>query len=194
MQHATIIGLGQIGASIGLGLRRWATQDGGRDAVLAVTGFDRDLDCQHDASRNRAVDRTERNLSTVVRDADLIVVCVSPLEVRQVFRSIAPHLRPGVVVIDTTSTSQVVMQWAAELLPSTASFVGSHPMAGKARGTGDADADLFNGVPWYISPSAVAEASAVHIVLGMIHALGAEPQFSAGFRHGSTAQAPPLAP
>ncbi len=183
MQRVTIIGLGLIGASVGLGLRRWASQEGKRDAVLEVTGFDLDLDHQNYAKKIKAVDKTEWDMAKAVREADFIVVCVPPLAVREVFESIAPHLRPGVVVTDTTSTKQMVMQWAAELLPSTASFVGSHPMAGKAQSIEGADADLFKGATWCVCPSVAADESAVQTVLGMINALGAEPLFIDAHEH-----------
>src|SRR6476619_3443193 len=133
MQKVTIIGLGLIGASVGMRLRRWATNDGKRAAVLEVTGFDLNLDNQNYSKKIKAVDRTEWDLTKAVRDADLIVVAVPAQAVRDVFESIAPHLKEGAIVTDTTSTKVQVMEWANELLPAHAHFVGGHPMAGKSQ-------------------------------------------------------------
>jgi prephenate dehydrogenase len=183
MQHVTIVGLGLIGSSIGLGLRRWATNSGKRSAVLEVTGFDLDLDNQNYARKIKAVDRTEWDLAKAVRDADMVVVAVPPLAVRQVFESLSPNLKPGAIVTDTTSTKAQVMEWAAELLPDTAHFVGGHPMAGKSQSIEGAEADLFKGATWCVVPSVKADEGAVQTVLGMISALEAEPLFIDAHEH-----------
>lgn len=183
MQKVTIIGLGLIGSSIGLGLRRWATKDGSRTAVLEVTGFDLDLEHQNYSKKIKAVDSTEWDLSRSVREADLIVLAVPPLAVREVMESIAPHLKAGAVVTDTTSTKAEVMDWARQILPETVSFIGGHPMAGKTQSVEGADADLFKDATWCVVPSVKADETAVQTVLGMVNALGAEPLFIDAAEH-----------
>ncbi|HYI15470.1 MAG TPA: prephenate dehydrogenase/arogenate dehydrogenase family protein [Thermomicrobiales bacterium] len=185
MQKVTIVGLGLIGSSIGLGLRRWASNEGKRNAVLEVTGFDLDLDHQNYSKKIKAVDRAEWDMIKAVRDADLVVLAVPPLAVREVFESIAPHLKHNVVVTDTTSTKVQVMEWAATMLPSSAHFVGGHPMAGKAQSIEGAEADLFKDATWCIVPSVQADEAAVQTVLGMVSALGAEPMFVDPHEHDS---------
>jgi len=183
MQHVTIVGLGLIGSSIGLGLRRWATNDGKRAAVLEVTGFDAVLDQQNYSKKLKAVDHTEWDLTKAARDADLIVIAVPPLAVREVFESIAPHLKVGATVTDVTSTKVDVMRWANELLPETVHFVGGHPMAGKSQSVEGAEAELFQGATWCVVPSVRADETAVQTVLGMVSALGAEPLFIDAHEH-----------
>jgi prephenate dehydrogenase len=185
MQKVTIVGLGLIGSSIGLGLRRWATNEGKRSSVLEVTGFDLDLDQQNYSKKLKAVDRAEWDLTRAVRDADLIVLAVPPLAVREVFESIAPHLKENVVVTDTTSTKVQVLEWAKELLPGSAHFIGGHPMAGKSQSVEGAEADLFKGATWCVVPSVEADEAAVQTVLGMVSALGAEPMFVDAHEHDS---------
>ncbi len=177
MQQVTIIGLGLIGGSIGLGLRRWATNDGKRQPVLSVTGFDTNLEHQNYAKKIKAVDRTEWDLPKAIKDADLVIVAVPPLSVRGVFQALADILKPGAVVTDVTSTKADVMLWASEMLPKTIHFVGGHPMAGGSRSIEAADADLFKSASWCIVPSVNADENAVQTVLGMVSALGAEATF-----------------
>jgi prephenate dehydrogenase len=86
-------------------------------------------------------------------------------------------MKSGAVVTDTGSTKEEVLSWAQELLPRTVSFVGGHPMAGKAQSIEGAEADLFKGATWCVTPSVIAEDAAIRNVLGMISALGAEPYF-----------------
>jgi len=178
MQRVTILGLGLIGGSIGLGLRRWSDTNGpGGKSALDVTGFDTDLDQQQYAQKIKAVDRTAWDLPKAVRDADLVVVCTPVAAMEETFTSIAPLLKAGAVVTDTGSTKADVLEWAKRLLPTTVSFVGGHPMAGKAQSIEAAEADLFTGATWCVAPSVTAGDDAVRTVLGMIAALGAEPYF-----------------
>ena len=75
MQRVAIIGLGLIGGSIGLGLRKWsAEQTKGSDQALEVIGFDLDLDQQNYAKKIAAVDKVEWELGKAVRDADIVVI------------------------------------------------------------------------------------------------------------------------
>jgi prephenate dehydrogenase len=170
--------MGLIGGSIGLGLRQWSQESakGGADA-LQVVGFDIDLEQQHYAQKLKAVDKAEWDLTKAVRDADIIVVATPVKAIRETFIDIAPHLKAGAVVTDTGSTKVDILNWARELLPRTVSFVGGHPMAGKAQSIEGAEADLFKGATWCIAPSAHANEEAIRNVLGMVAALGAEPFF-----------------
>jgi prephenate dehydrogenase len=178
MQRVAIIGLGLIGGSIGLGLRTWSiqqTKDG--SSGLEITGFDIDLEQQHYAKKINAVDRTEWELSKAVRDADIVVLCTPVGAMRENLTDIAPLLKAGAVVTDVGSTKAQVLEWAAEILPRTVSFVGGHPLAGKAISIEGAEAELFKGATWCVTPSVRATDEAVRNVLGMITALGAESYF-----------------
>ncbi|CAA9541684.1 MAG: Prephenate and/or arogenate dehydrogenase (unknown specificity)(EC [uncultured Thermomicrobiales bacterium] len=176
MQRVTIVGLGLIGGSIGLGLRRWSA-DQGKDGALQVTGFDSDLAQQQYAQKINAVDRAEWRLDKAVRDADLVVVCTPVATMRDLFADIAPHLQAGAVVTDVGSTKADVLRWADSTLPTTVSFVGGHPMAGKAQSIEAAEADLFKGATWCVCPSVRAGEDAIRTVLGLIAAVGAESYF-----------------
>ena len=182
-QQVTIIGLGLIGGSIGLGLKQWSNNSGKRDDVLEVTGFDIDIQNQNFAKKAKAVDSTEWSITKAVESADLIILAVPPIAVREVMANIAPDLRPGTVVCDVASTKADVMNWAAELLPDTVHFVGTHPMAGGSRSIEAAEADLFRGSTWCVVPSVDADEAAVQTVLGMVSALGAEPLFVDAHEH-----------
>ena len=178
MQRVSILGLGLIGGSIGLGLRRWSEANGeGGKPALEVTGFDTDLDQQQYAQKIKAVDRTAWDLSKAVQGADLVILATPVRAMEEMLGNIAPLLNAGAVVTDTGSTKAQVLAWAERLLPRTVSFVGGHPMAGKAQSIEGADADLFKGATWCVSPSVRASEEAIRNVLGMISAVGAEPYF-----------------
>jgi prephenate dehydrogenase len=178
VQRVAIIGLGLIGGSIGLGLRRWSSeQTKSGQSALEVVGFDTDLEQQHYAKKIGAVDRAEWELAKAIRDADIVVICTPVRAIEETFRDIAPFLKSGAVVTDVGSTKANVLEWAATELPRTVGFIGGHPMAGKAQSIEGADADLFKGATWCIAPSVHANDEAVRNVIGMVTALGAEAYF-----------------
>jgi prephenate dehydrogenase len=184
MQRVTIVGLGLIGGSIGLGLKRWSKDQGKEaDGPLQVTGFDTDLDQQNYAKKIGAVDRTEWRLPNAVADADIVILCTPVRDMRELMSDIAEHLKSGAVVTDVGSTKADILKWAAELLPENVSFIGGHPMAGKALSIEGADADLFRDATWCIAPSVTADETAVRNVLGMVTALGAEAYFVDAVEH-----------
>ena len=175
----TILGLGLIGGSMGLALRQ---------AKLGYTVVGHDL--RHEAARQArklgAIDRSEWNLPAAVETADIVVVATPPLAVEQVFRDIAPHLKPGCVVTDTASTKAKILAWADEILPPTVSYVGGHPMAGKeTSGVSAAEPSLFVGTTYCIVPSARADQRAVERVVSMVTAIGARPFFVDAVEHDS---------
>ena len=178
MQQVTIIGMGLIGGSIGLGLRRWAAANkSGNQPALEVTGFDTDLEQQQYAQKLKAIDRGAWDLTKAVSAADIVVIATPVAAMRETFEAIAPNLRQGTTVTDVGSTKAEVVRWADDIFPAGIDFVGGHPMAGKTQSIEGADADLFAGATWCVAPSVRASDEAVRNVLGMIAALNAESFF-----------------
>lgn len=183
MERVAIIGLGLIGTSIGLGLRRWDTAENKRGPRLRLTGFDIDIAQQQQARRMRAVDETTWDLPSVVKDADLVIVATPVGAVREVFETIGPNLAHGSVVTDTCSTKTQVMEWARATLPTTTDFVGGHPMAGKTGSTEAAEPGLFRGATWCVVPGTRAAQASIQLVLGLAAALEADAQFIDATEH-----------
>lgn len=178
MQRVLIVGLGLIGGSIGLALRRWSDErkvDGHKP--LEVIGFDPNLDHQRAAEKLGAVDRGAWDLAKAARDADVVILAMPVNAMPEVMQDLAPHLKEGAIVTDTGSTKARVLEWACEYLPRYVNFVGGHPMAGKTQSIEGADADLFAGATWCVAPSVTASEDAVRTVLGLVAAAGAEPYF-----------------
>src|SRR5438105_3836282 len=85
MQRIVIVGLGLIGGSVGLTLRRWAEErrgEGGKP--LEVIGFDANLDQQRAAEKLGAVDRGAWELAKAAREADVVVLATPVNGMREV--------------------------------------------------------------------------------------------------------------
>jgi prephenate dehydrogenase len=157
MPAVAIVGLGLMGSSFALALKA-ARPD------LVVVGSDRDPATVRKALEREVVTSAGTDLD-IVEMADVVVVAVPILAVREVFAGLGPRVA-GKVVTDMASTKVTVMQWAAT---SGIELVGGHPMCGKeAAGIDAADPSIFKGAPWVLT---VADPA----VTAMVESVGAHP-------------------
>ena len=170
----TIIGLGQIGASMGLALGQH------KDSVLRV-GHDKKTEVEREANKKGAVDRIEHNLPSAVRDARLVVLCVPMSQVRDTLEIIARDLKPGVIVLDTSPVKVGVAKWAKELLPEGCYYIGLVPainpdlLHNLRFGIEAAQADLFTRGLFVVDAPYGTPGEAVTLAADFIHLLGAMP-------------------
>ena len=141
----TFIGLGQIGASMGLAL------GARKDSILRV-GHDKKLDVERAALQKGAVDKVVHNLPNAVADARLLALAIPASQVRETLEFIAPDLKAGTLILDTSPIKAEVVKWVKELLPAC-HYVGLTPAINPellhdfSIGLDSARADLFtNGV------------------------------------------------
>jgi prephenate dehydrogenase len=184
MGKIAIIGLGLIGGSMGLALKRARLQN------VEIIGVDRDFEVARRALKFGAVDRIAAEPEEVAPEAGLVIIATPIINVRKVLLGIAPRLQPGAVVTDTASTKSEVLKWADEILPRNVYFVGGHPMAGKEKsGPQAAEAGLFDDRPYCITPSVHAVPEAVNAVIGLAEVVKARPFFLDADEHDAYAAA-----
>ncbi len=171
-----IVGLDEVGGSIGLALAR--AGGGGRR-----TGYDPDAAVAHVARKAGAVERLALNAGRGAAEADVVILATPPAEVRSYLEVIGPRLKRGAVVIDTSSLKQDAMRWASELLPPERYFLGAVPAVSPAalllgaRQQGEIRPDLFDGgLVAMVVPPHTPEA-AMEIALGLARCLRAAPFF-----------------
>ncbi|MBM3154922.1 MAG: prephenate dehydrogenase/arogenate dehydrogenase family protein [Chloroflexi bacterium] len=165
-----IIGLGLIGGSIGVALKKsnWRS--------AKVTGYVRRSKTGSTALRLGMIDQASSSLKQTVKGAELVIVATPVLTIKDIFREIAPHIASDSTVTDVASTKVKVMSWAEELLPSHVSFVGGHPMAGREiSGIIAAQPDLFRNCTYCLTPGLHAKPRALQLVEDMVQSLGARP-------------------
>lgn len=142
MQSVAIVGVGLIGGSFGLALRK----AGFAGEILGVSS-ERSVAA---AVACRAIDRGAP-LEEAASTCDVIFLSQPISGILETLRRLDPLVRPETLVTDAGSTKQAIVNEAARSLHRCA-FLGGHPMAGKAvRGVIEADADLFQGRPWILT-------------------------------------------
>lgn len=147
-KQVSIVGLGLIGGSLGMALRK------GRVA-RKVIGFSR-----HEATIRRAIalgaidDGDTELCPDWLGHSDLVVIATPPLAVAPTARRIARITSGRIFLTDVASTKSEIVKKLERSLPSRISFVGAHPMAGSEKsGIAAADAALFRDAVCIITPT-----------------------------------------
>ena len=133
-----IVGSGLLGASLGLRLRQLGARVQLEDASPASAALARDLGAG--------------DIATADSPAPQLVVVATPPDVSGDVVKASLDRFPEAVVTDVASVkARIVGEVAGH--PGAERYAGSHPMAGRERsGAIAADADLFVGRPWVITP------------------------------------------
>ncbi len=180
-----IIGLGLIGGSWGLALREWGKTEEGRAAELELVGFDAKGKQRSLAEKMGVCQRYTSTPMEAVKGAQVVIIATPVLAVRETFEDIAEHLSPGAIITDTCSTKRQVMEWAKTLLPTTVSFVGGHPMAGKTASLDEAEAGLFKNCTYCLMSAPNVSEEAVDSIVRLVEVVGAKPYFMDPGEHDS---------
>ena len=163
----TIIGIGLLGGSIGLALRK-------RKLAREVYGFARRQATVGLSLRSGSVSKAGSDLHEAVAGAELVILCTPISQMESLTDALLPSLKRGALVTDVGSVkAPVVTRLSASVKSAGGHFVGSHPMAGSERsGIQAARAELFQDAVCVISPVAGTSKSAIRKIAGLWTDLG----------------------
>ena len=154
-EKVAVIGMGLIGASIALSIRR-----GG--LVKEIVGSDCSSQVGSVVGRLNLTDRFESDAAIAVKDADLVIMAVPVGAVGSLAKQIIPSLKRGAVLTDTGSTKTSIIRDVAPYLRDDISWLPSHPLAGTEHSGPSAGFEsLFDGRYWIVLPLEVEEATVV---------------------------------
>jgi prephenate dehydrogenase len=169
----TIIGLGKIGASVGLALAKHAD-------LLARRGNDINHSIARQALKLGAVDKIEVNLPAAVEKADIILLAIPLDQIQETLEIIASEVKENVVIMDTSPSKTAVGGWVKGLLPEHCHYVGLVPVFNPtylddtASGVENARADLFEKGLMAIT----SDDEALKLGADFVALLGATPLFT----------------
>lgn len=147
IRQITIIGTGLIGGSFGLALKKHGFR--GR-----IVGCDRAPVLER-ARKVGIFDEGSEHPIEASRGSQVVLLATPVLAAMDLINRLAPALAQKTLLTDAGSTkSQIVARGEAVFGKNAgARFLGGHPMAGKEQsGAEFADADLFQGAVWFITP------------------------------------------
>jgi len=176
----TIIGVGLIGGSIGLAVKK-------HKLAKVVCGVGRRKSSLKNAKRLGAVDIATLDLALGVKDADLIIIATPISLIPQYALKIAvlsDWAKKETIITDAGSTKEFVVSKLENILPETAHFVGSHPFAGSEKtGVSNASAKFLKGALVFVTPSNKTNRLALSKVKKFWQAIGAKVVVMPAKRH-----------
>ena len=170
----TIVGLGQIGSSIGLALKAHGVN-------VHRVGHDKDPRAAKESQKVGAVDDMKYNLPASVREAKIIILALPLAAMRETLEIIAPDLQEGTLILDTAPAKATVAAWAKELLPQGRFYVGLTPainpeyLHGTEFGVKAARADLFEHGLMVVNAPYGTPGNVFNLAMEFVHLLGAVP-------------------
>lgn len=165
-KQVTIVGLGLIGGSLGMAIRR-------RRLARTVVGYGRRPSTLRRAQQARAIDVGTTNLRAAVRDADLIVLATPVDAIGPFATQAARSCRAGAIITDVGSTKVQIVRALERSLPKRIAFVGAHPIAGsEQQGIHAADPRLFEGTTCVLTPTARTHRGALRRVAQLWRHIG----------------------
>lgn len=181
MERVAIIGMGLMGSSLGLALKKNAPR-------VRVHGYARRAQTRRQALEMGAADRMFEYASDAALGADLVVICVPIWSIARLAEDILPALKAGAVVTDVGSTkTELVERMEGKFAASRAFFVGSHPIAGSEKvGVLAGTPKLYRGRLAVVCPVASTPPSACKLVRDLWALVGAEVVEMSAQQHDAT--------
>jgi len=180
IQRITIVGLGLIGGSLALALKRAGRQ-------VEIVGCDR-AEVLATAIGREIVARGSSDPLAAAQGSDVVVLATPVGTIIDLIERLGPVLPPSTLLTDVGSTKREIVERAQQVFGGAASsrFLAGHPMAGgEHAGLDHADAELFRGAPWIFSfvngPPEPESAGAEWIEI--VRETGATPVFLDAARH-----------
>ena len=176
LRRITIWGVGLIGGSLGLALKKNGFQ-GQR------VGLGRNIGRLENALKHDAVDVVTTELAEGCRETELIVLCTPvalvPMLVQRIIESVSTRDH-RIVLTDVGSTKSVLVEAVEGQLrkqgADALSFVGGHPMAGSHEtGVEAARATLFEDARCILTPTENTDPDALKLIKNLWEFVGGVP-------------------
>lgn len=160
--HIAIVGLGLIGGSLGLALKR--------NEQVTITGFDNSYETMQEAYRRGIIDHISASLPKVGEEADIIIFATPVNTTVRLMQDLANwSVKKDVIITDTGSTKKPIMDAAAILREQGFTFVGGHPMAGSHKsGVTASKAHLFENAYFVLTPHEQHDEQAVSTLRNLL--------------------------
>lgn len=143
----TIIGMGLIGGSIALALKR-------KNFAETIVGVDEFSMLHRALERGTIHEGFNRNeLKKAVSGSEIIFICTPVQQIVELLPVVAKAADENTLVCDVGSSKELIVEQANKHFSGKKYFLGTHPMAGgETRGIESADPFLFENAIWVMTP------------------------------------------
>ena len=176
-EKVCIVGLGLIGGSIGLAIKR-------SNISNQITGYARSNSTLERAIELGLVDSVKNNLQDAVNNSDLVILATPLSTFRELVEEMNPFLKKGCIITDTGSAKLTVIEDLKDILPNGVEFVPGYPIAGTEESGPDAGfAELFDNRWCILTPTEDNSSNAVDLVKGFWESIGSKVEIMDPMHH-----------
>ena len=162
----TIIGVGLIGGSFGLALKK-------KKPSFKIVGVDKQKVIEKAITRE-AIDEGTISLEEGTKEADVVILATPVKTILDLLPQINPFLKKECLVTDTGSTKKQIVKRANKVLFKDIHFIGGHPMAGSEKyGIDSADPHLFQDKTYILTPTNKSNLMAMEKIFSLIKMIDA---------------------
>ena len=176
-RQLTIVGLGLMGGSLAMALRR---------KCAGITAVDIDYRARRAGLQRGAIDHATGILAEGVERADLLVLATPVyviIELLAQLSQLPQRSEETLPVLDLGST-KVEITTAMAALPDQYNCIGGHPMCGKeSSGLAYADGEIYRQATFVLTPLAKTSSATLELTRELILAVGARPLQMEASRH-----------
>jgi prephenate dehydrogenase len=159
MKKIAVVGLGQIGGSLVLALRK-------ANVTAHITGIDPSLTCRNHL--RKYLDQSSASSSSY--DADIIFACMH----FDVLKKFLREVKTEALIVDVCSSKEELVKIANR---KRLRMIGGHPMTGSEHhGKKGWNSDLFRNAPFFLCPAGKASATDRNQLLKLLKKIGALPK------------------
>jgi len=164
-----IVGLGLIGASMALGIKR-------DHPDYEILGYNRSKPSRDIALERGMIDRATDDFASFAPLADIIILTLPIKQTIAFIQELASlGLKEGVIISDAGSTKSAIVATAEKCFADKpVRFVGAHPMAGSHKtGAASADVNLFENAYYIFTPSSLTTSDTLEEMRDLLSGLHA---------------------
>lgn len=167
MKKLGVIGLGLMGGSLGMAIKKGALD-------CEVRGYARREETRRLAREMNAVDEVFADPKDVLASCELAILCLPVLTIPAFLQEHASAIKTGAVITDVGSTKQKLQQDARKALESSsATFLGSHPICGsEKRGIENGNPNLYENAVTIVTPDPDTDSNALDKVVALWESVG----------------------
>jgi len=176
-RKVSIIGLGLIGSSIALAIKR-------KNLAQVTSGYSRSLKTRNAAEKLKITDKIENNIGNCVKDSDLVIICTHLNSYKSIFKKISPYLSGKTIVSDVGSAKESAIASVEKFTQNKINFVPAHPIAGTEKsGPSAGFAELFENRWCIITPLKNNTSKDINIIKIFWKKLGSKVEIMTPSRH-----------
>ncbi|HOK57190.1 MAG TPA: prephenate dehydrogenase/arogenate dehydrogenase family protein [bacterium] len=120
-----IIGLGLIGGSLGLDLKK-------KKIAEKIIGYSRKKETMEKAVQIRAIDMYCKNPEELIEKVDFLILA-TPIRTIEEYIKLIKKVKPEIFFTDVASVKKIICEKVKKIIGEKTNFVGSHPISGSEK-------------------------------------------------------------